>query len=184
MNRSKALCAIILTFASNYGVAAQDLSHFADPDYGISISYPSHWLLEDTVEDGEVFTVNVDQTVNGGRCVIFVEEVPEFDGMDDAEAADYLLATDWYENRYKVWFPSFTTIARERVELSGRQAVEIEYRTDLVDIGLPYLSESIDYVVAHDGRLTALGCFAGPEEFADLRHVFVATLRSVTLPSD
>ena len=104
--------------------------------------------------------------------------------MTDEEAVEFLLATDWYETRYRQWFPSFETVARARSEISGHAAVEIQYITDLADVGLGSVVESIDYVVAFDGQLLTFGCFAGIGNFADLRNVFVDTLRSVSLPTN
>jgi hypothetical protein len=165
-------------------LAADELSRFVDPETGIEISYPSYWMLEETVEDGEVFTVNVNDSTDGGRCVIFIEEERVFDGMTDSEAVDFLFESNWYENRYWKWFPSFVTVKRTRSEISGRIALEIQHQIDLSDIGLNAQSESIDYVIARDGELVTLGCFAGLQEFPYLHAVFIETLKSTVLPAD
>lgn len=174
----------LVTLWCTQALEAEDLARYVDPGTGISVMYPSHWMLEGKVEDGEIFTVNVDHTAHGGRCLIFAEQESAFEGMNDEEAVDFLLASDWYETRYREWFPSFETVARARSEISGHAAVEIQYITDLADVGLGTVVESIDYIVAFDGQLLTFGCFSGIENFADLRTVFVDTLQSVTLPTD
>ena len=66
--------ALLAALCSAQDALAGDLARYVDPGTGISVMYPSHWMLEGKIEDGEIFTVNVDHTANGGRCLIFAEK--------------------------------------------------------------------------------------------------------------